>query len=254
MGRAARSLAAVLALAAAPSSAFAAAPPSLPTQIRLAFTTDSSRVVVHFVSSNATDAPPYAPAAQWGLAPDALLHDGVNCTTDSYVAWTIRSPQLHFCTLAGLPPGQTDVYYRVGDGATWSAPLRFRTALAAGDATPFAFAVTGDMGIELSAGTMAQVAAEAAKRDLKFFSIHNGDASYADNRQALFNGTIADGVVNDFYEMISDAYATSVPTLFGIGNHASKTCTMREPCQLAHIRGPARSLTHLLAHWPTANL
>lgn len=190
-------------------------------QLRVAFTRDPSAVVVHWTSSNATDAPPYAPAAQWGLAPDALDRAAVNCSTDAYVAFAVRSPQLHFCVLAGLPASQAAVYYRVGDGsaAGWGAVRRFRTALAAGDATPFAFAVTGDMGIEYSAATMRQVAAAAAARDLRFFTLHNGDLAYADNRQTLFNGTIADGVLNDFYELVSDSYAAEVPTTFGIGNH-----------------------------------
>jgi len=207
--------------AAAPAAAVSTAAPA-DAQLRLAFTRDPNVVVVHWTSSNATDAPPYAPAAQWGTSADALGNAAVNCTTDSYVAWTIRSPQLHFCLLAGLPGGaQAEVFYRVGDGSPsgWGAVRRFRTALAPGDATPFAFAVTGDMGIEYSAATMAQVAAAAAERDLRFFTLHNGDLAYADNRQSLFNGTIADGVVNEFYELISDAYAAEVPTLFGLGNH-----------------------------------
>ena len=88
----------VLPLLALARCASAAADP----QLRLAFTRDASIVVVHWASSNATDAPPYAPAAQWGTAPDALLHAGTSCSTDAYVAWGVRSPQLHFCLLAGL--------------------------------------------------------------------------------------------------------------------------------------------------------
>jgi hypothetical protein len=210
---------AALASAAAAALALgaAAAPPSLPAQVRLAFSRDASAVVVHWASSNDTAAPPYVPVAQWGVSPGALTNAGVNCTSDQYVAWNISSPRLHFCTLAGLPAGQAEIFYTVGNGgADFSPVARFRTALAAGDATPFSFAVTGDMGIEFSQPTMSAVAAAAQSADLRYFSIHNGDLAYADNRQSLNNGSLADGVLNDFYDMLSTSYAASVPTLFGL--------------------------------------
>ena len=223
------SLALALALALSAAPRCVALPPP-PTQVRLAFTRDAATVVVHFVSSNATDAPPFAPAAQWGLAPGALTNAAANCSSDAYVAWGIASPRLHFCTLAGLPAGQAEIYYRVGDATlgSWSAVARFRSALAVGDETPFAFAVTGDMGIEFSAPTMRAVAAAAQAADLRFFSIHNGDLAYADNRQSLYNGTIADSVINEFYDMLSDNYASNVPVLFSLGNHEM---------QLGDVRG-----------------
>lgn len=206
-------------LSAALALACAAALPAPPAQVRLAFSRDDASVaVVHWASSNDTAAPPYAPQAQWGLAPGALTHDAVNCSSDQYVAWNISSPRLHFCALTGLPAGQAAVYYRVGDGAVFSPVARFRTALAAGDAAPFAFAVTGDMGIEFSAPTMCAVAAAAQAADLRYFSLHNGDLAYADNRQSLNNGSLADGVVNEFYEMLSQNYAANVPVMFGIGS------------------------------------
>ena len=198
----------------------------------------------------ATAAPPYAPVAQWGLGPGALTNAGVNCSSDQYVAWNISSPRLHFCALAGLPAGQAEVFYRVGNGgADFSPVARFRTALAAGDATPFSFAVTGDMGIEFSQPTMDAVAAAAQAADLRFFALHNGDLAYADNRQSLNNGSLADGVVNDFYDMLSASYAASVPVLFGIGNHEVQlgdipTCTANgSTCRgLAYVKRVAPTL------------
>ena len=140
-----RATALASAAAAALALGAAAALPSPPAQVRLAFSRDASAVVVHWASSNDTAAPPYVPVAQWGVSPVALTNAGVNCTSDQYVAWNISSPRLHFCALAGLPVGQAEIFYTVGNGgADFSPVARFRTALAAGDATPFSFAVTGD--------------------------------------------------------------------------------------------------------------
>lgn len=67
--------------------------------------------------------------------------------------------------------------------------------------------------------TLASLA-EAADYS-NFFSIHNGDLAYADNRQSLNNGSWADGVLNDWYDMISASYSTKIPVMFGVGNHGT---------------------------------
>ena len=84
---------------------------------------------------------------------------------------------------------------------------------------------------------MSAVAAAAQSADLRYFSIHNGDLAYADNRQSLNNGSLADGVLNDFYEMLSTSYAASVPTLFGLvrlRERAARLCSLHPVSPFSH--------------------
>ena len=177
---------------------------------------------VAWVTSNLTTHD-YVPIVAWGLTPDSLVNSATG-TSDEYVAWAIISPRLHFAMITGLAPGNGRYYYRVGSAVYgWGAVTAFRSAPINGPAAfPLDFAVTGDMGVEFSNNTMnalGELVTTADAAGAQTITIHAGDLAYADNRQALNNGSWADGFLNDFYSMVSTAYAARVPLAFVIGNH-----------------------------------
>ena len=87
----------------------------------------------------------------------------------------------HEVQLRGLKPGAT-YYYQIqaANGTTASDVLEFKTALAAGDATPFTIAVLNDMGYTNAGGTYRQLLQAIQHEDVAF-AWHGGDISYADN-------------------------------------------------------------------------
>ena len=84
---------------------------------------------------------------------------------------------------------------------------------------PISFLAYGDMGISNSQDT-ATFTAEKIRNGEAQYIIHAGDISYADNRAKINNGSIYEGILNDFYNEIqpSSAYAGY---MMSSGNHES---------------------------------
>ena len=89
---------------------------------------------------------------------------------------------------------------------------------------------------------LGTAAASARNRGVYVSSVHNGDLASADNRQSINDGTIADGILDDFFAMQSAGYAATVPTLFSVGNHKLQlsdipTCNNGQECRgLAYVQ------------------
>lgn len=209
-----RSAVTCAAAAAAATTAAAAAPPPV-QQLRLSATADATQLLATWATANST-APGYRPSCEYGLAPGVYTQTTAVGTTDGYTAFGIVSPALHRATLTGLKPGRVVYYYRCGDARALglSPEARFHTAPRDGT---LSFVFFADMGVSHSNGTAAQTARLAQGGALDLLLI-GGDVAYADNRQVLFNGTIADGILDDFYNEIAPT-TKHVPTMYAVGNH-----------------------------------
>lgn len=194
-----------------------------PEQIRISYTAEVSTIVVAWATSNET-ARAYQPVVQYG--PTSALGSSVTGISDAYIAWNITSPALHFCNMTGLSPDGQPFFYRVGNEQYgWSPVYSAKTGYTAGTwppaSTPLVVAVTGDMGIISSNATMRRLA-DMTRSGAITFSIHNGDLAYADDRQQYNDGSWADGILNDFYNMLSRTYSPILPLMFGVGNHETQ--------------------------------
>jgi hypothetical protein len=141
----------------------------------------------------------------------------------NYTAFRILSSSLHYTTLTKLTPS-TLYYYKVGDAAApptssaWSSVYSFTTAPALGAPSyPVSFLAYGDMGISNSQAT-ANLTAKLIQSQAAQFIVHAGDISYADDRASINNGTIYDGVINDYFNEIQGASAYA-PYMLSSGNH-----------------------------------
>jgi acid phosphatase type 7 len=123
---------------------------------------------------------------------------------------------IHVATLTGLAP-QTRVWYAVGDGTpgNTSAVASFVTAPPAGvsPASPFTFAIFGDMGIDANAHlTLPYLVADAASGAIDAV-LHIGDAAYDLDSNNGANG--------DAFMVNAQGYAATVPMHTCPGNHES---------------------------------
>jgi len=132
--------------------------------------------------------------------------------------FNIKSPSIHNVLLTDLTPS-TFYWYKVGSPVYgWSIAYNFTSKQKAGDATyPITWLAYGDMGISNSQNTADFTAALIQSGEAQFIT-HAGDISYADNRASINNGSIYEGVLNDFYNEVqpSSAYAAYMTSS---GNH-----------------------------------
>ena len=112
--------------------------------------------------------------------------------------------------LQGLEPN-TRYYYQIDGGSTVAS---FVTARLAGDATPFNVLIVGDMGLDNSANTMAQMLHMLPNVD--FFS-HIGDLSYADDFYLRKNDTY-EGSWNKWQDLM-EPITSVAPYMTLPGNH-----------------------------------
>ena len=132
--------------------------------------------------------------------------------------FNIKSPSIHNVLLTDLTPS-TFYWYKVGSPVYgWSIAYNFTSKQKAGDATyPITWLAYGDMGISNSQNT-ADFTAKLIRSGEASFITHAGDISYADNRAKINNGSIYEGVLNDFYNEVqpSSAYGAYMTSS---GNH-----------------------------------
>ena len=186
-----------------------------PEQIRLTFTNSDSEMGVYFVTSNKTS-DDYVATVMYGPSESKmdLVATGSN---SNYTVFNIKSPSLHFVVLPELTPGAF-VWYKVGSPVYgWSINYNFTVKPAAGPQYPLTWLAYGDMGISNSENTAALTAKLIRSGEAQFIT-HAGDISYADNRASINNGSIYEGVLNDFYNEVqpSSAYAAYMTSS---GNH-----------------------------------
>ena len=186
--------------------AFACCTPGEYEQVHLSYD-PAAGMVVNWATLAATS----RSVVRYGLAPNALNASVVGgkdaTTTYTFAGW--RGVLHHVAIgLESLPPGQL-VYYAVGDGQTWSdQTFHFRVPRALDDPHGVAVLYIGDMGVHNSKETMARLVAEVAtgKWDLL---VHNGDISYADGQQPLW----------DEYMRRIQPFAAYIPMMVSPGNH-----------------------------------
>lgn len=179
-----------------------------PEQIRLTFTRDAtaSTMGIYWVTSNKTS-DDYLATVQYGLTQSSMT-SSVTGTNDNYTAFKIMSPSIHFATMTGLK-ASTFYWYRVGSPVYgWSIDYNFTTRPVDGDTSryPITWAAYGDMGISNSQAT-ADLTAKKIQSGEASFITHAGDISYADNRASINNGSIYEGVLNDFYNEVQPSSA-----------------------------------------------
>jgi phosphodiesterase/alkaline phosphatase D-like protein len=179
-----------------------------PEQIRLTFTLDAtaSTTGIYWTTSNKTT-DDYVATVQYGLT-ESSMTQGVTGSNDNYTAFNIKSPSIHFATMTGLKPS-TFYWYKVGSPVYgWSINLNFTTRPVDGDASryPITWIAYGDMGISNSQAT-ADLTAKKIQSGEASFITHAGDISYADNRAGINNGSIYEGVLNDFYNEVQPSSA-----------------------------------------------
>ena len=143
-----RGLGVALALALTPLaevSEAAAAPnaSAVPEQIHLSIagrdakTADATGMAVAWFTSQATS----TSLVQFGPSPAALSSTARGAQHQYLEDWGFH----HHAVLLGLTPG-SPVYYRVGDGSTWSAVQQFTVPPSAASGAPFNISIFGDMG------------------------------------------------------------------------------------------------------------
>ncbi len=139
---------------------------------------------------------------QYGGSDLALIADGSSFTyTDAGWVGSIHQAFLNVSSFAGQ-----SVFYKVGDGANFSAVFSARVPEFA---YPISFAVVGDMGTgNNGAGTVAhlQQMTKSSQIDLV---LHVGDVSYADGNQETW----------DEFGREVQVFASHVPYLLTPGNH-----------------------------------
>jgi hypothetical protein len=196
-------------------------------QIHLSFSEDPTKLWVQWATDNETTGTGYHPSIRHGPSVPLSYVWWNAGFSDNYTSWGIASDVLHYVNMTDLVPGGIPWYYSVGDGAHgWSPILEIQTPLAPGqwpvNGSAVHIVALGDIGIENSNSTMATVQSvvQGIKATGDYVFVHlNGDLSYADDRQELFNGTITDGVVNQFYSMLNSTFAPLVTSTFSVGNH-----------------------------------
>ncbi|KAJ3002877.1 hypothetical protein HKX48_002067, partial [Thoreauomyces humboldtii] len=129
-----------------------------------------------------------APTIIWGESPTALSNTASG-TTRTYnrtpqctiMAVTQCSQFFHDVQITGLKAGH-QYYYQIqsANGTTTSDVLTFKTALPAGDSTPFSIGVLADMGYTNAMGTFKELRAAVDNNEISAVW-HGGDISYADD-------------------------------------------------------------------------
>eukprot|EP01130_Rhizamoeba_saxonica_P001709 TRINITY_DN11571_c0_g1_i1.p1 TRINITY_DN11571_c0_g1~~TRINITY_DN11571_c0_g1_i1.p1 ORF type:complete len:511 (-),score=111.60 TRINITY_DN11571_c0_g1_i1:53-1444(-) len=115
---------------------------------------------------------------------------------------------VHHVTINGLEK-DTQYFYRVGKGNLVSEVFSFRTEHPVSNSRPVRIAVIGDMGaLKESDDTISRLEDMVAKKELDFI-IHDGDISYADGFQELW----------DVFMRKVENIAANVPYMVTPGNH-----------------------------------
>jgi hypothetical protein len=191
-----------------------------PTGVHLAFTNDTTKMVVQFTSGEKG-----TPVAMYGINETTTKVEGTShtytatemCQAPANLTETgkFQDPgMLHVVTLGNLEP-DTDYVYKVGlagpQGIVWSDIFQFHSAPLVGDKNEFSYVVYGDQGCP-SVGwgqgglwTSAMAARESAIRAVHHF----GDLSYARGAAHIWD---------EWFHMIQ-SFSAHVPLLVGVGNH-----------------------------------
>lgn len=194
--------------------------PRTPTGVHLAFSNDTSQMVVQFTTGEEG-----TPVAVYGMNETTTKVEGTShtytatdlCQEPANVTETgkFQAPgMLHVVTLTNLKPG-TEYEYKVGlaggQGIVWSDTFQFHSAPAVGDTTEFSYVVYGDQGCpSVGWGDGGLWTSAMAARESTIRAVHHfGDLSYARG---------AAHVWDEWFRMIQ-SFAARVPLLIGVGNH-----------------------------------
>jgi Purple acid Phosphatase, N-terminal domain/Calcineurin-like phosphoesterase len=175
-------------------------------------------VWVSFATPNTTVVKEYIPQValrKAGASEDTIVTGKTQPTWKCYR----DAPRAHWAVLDGLDAGE-EYFYSVGNNRFgWSKEHMFRAPVHPKKYGPDGLraVVYGDMGIEYSWGTVKTLAGWAAKHKLDQI-LHVGDISYADDRIHIHNGSWYQGILNYFYNMVTE-YGSTVPYATTPGNH-----------------------------------
>lgn len=149
--------------------------------------------------------------AQVKYSPDAALTDAATVDGTSAIQTFVQSSRgdalrSNKVTLTDLTPGTT-YYYQVGDGATWSETLRFRTPAANAEATNFF--ILGDIQTSNTANLAA--ALEKLRAGSYDFGVQTGDA--------IDNVTMYETHCRPFLNTVNSDTLGGVDLIHVLGNH-----------------------------------
>lgn len=196
--------------------------PRTPTGIHLAFSNDTSQMVVQFTTGEEG-----TPVAMYGLENETMTK--VEGTSHTYTATDMcqepanvtetgkfQAPgMLHVVTLTNLQ-AKSRYLYKVGlaggQGIVWSDMFSFQSAPEVGDTQQFSYVVYGDQGCPSvgwgDGGLWTSAMAARESEDVMIFH-HFGDLSYARGAAHIWD---------EWLHMIQ-SFAAHVPLLVGVGNH-----------------------------------
>jgi len=191
-----------------------------PTGVHLAFSNDTSQMVVHFTTGEEG-----TPVAMYGINETIAKVEGTShtyastdmCEEPANITETgkfLAPGMLHIVTLTDLEP-DTNYQYKVGlaggQGIVWSDSFQFHSAPHVGDTKEFSYVVYGDQGCpSVGWGDGGLWTAAMAARESTIRAVHHfGDLSYARGAAHIWD---------EWLHMIQ-SFAARVPLLIGIGNH-----------------------------------
>jgi hypothetical protein len=214
-----------------------------PQLVRYPYLTDvtPSSVTVNFATSSLKP----DPVVLWGTSGTSCVGHSVNTAEIPFVVSSSTEYQ-RSATLTGLSPNSTYCYRLSQSGTDLLAgdpsPV-FTTALSAGAANPFEFAVFGDWGDTSQAGgrniDQAAVLGLISHSGARFV-VSTGDNAYPSGRQTNYGDLVHTGqnVSGVFAPNFWTKVGASIPAFMPMGNHGYT----------------AEGATAALANWPQTNV
>ena len=176
--------------------------------VHIALAGDNTRMAVSWLTSQ----PTYSGFVFYGTTPGKYtmnVTSSIETSYDSEAGWN------HNIVLTGLSPKTT--YYFICGSPTWALSNEFNfttmdTSLST--SLPTTIAAYGDLGIDHSEDTIAQLTSRATNNEFGLF-VHMGDISYANDHPLQYEKTW-----NTWFSEMEPAMA-HVPYMVSPGNHES---------------------------------
>jgi hypothetical protein len=174
----------------------------MPEQIHMATGTDSSQMILSFITQEEVASELiYSPSKLSPSGDGALKATG---EASQYEFGDYKSGYIHKVIITGLTPA-TSYFYRIGDYDN-QGELSFTTLPAPGDNREVTYGVVGDLGqTKFSASTLKHMISDNRISGI----MHAGDLSYANCKQHLW----------DSYGKMIQPLSETLPWMVCVGNH-----------------------------------